>query len=52
MFFTLAFDRGERLASCPGHFMPGEGFPSTCLIGDQMGPRVKLDAIAENISEF
>jgi len=38
-------DVGERSASHPGHFTPGERAPSTHWIGGQVGSRAGLDAV-------
>jgi len=37
----------ECSTSCPGRFIPGEKAPSTHCIGGWMGPRDRLDAVAE-----
>jgi hypothetical protein len=42
-FLTLALVRGEWLASCPCHFIPGERVPGTHWVGGWVDPRADLD---------
>jgi len=43
---TLALDGGEWSASRPGHFAPGVRAHGTHWIGDWVGPRAGLNAVA------
>jgi hypothetical protein len=47
VFFTSALVGGERSASRPGLFTPGERAPGTHLIGGWVGPRAGLDDVEE-----
>jgi hypothetical protein len=42
---TLALVGGEWLASCPGHFTPGEKAHGTHWTGDGLGPTAGLDDV-------
>jgi hypothetical protein len=46
-FFDFSTDGGERSASLPDCFTPGERAPGTHWIGGCMGPRAGMDAIAK-----
>jgi hypothetical protein len=43
IFLTSALAGGERLASCPDCFTPGERIPSTHWAGGWVDPRAGLD---------
>jgi hypothetical protein len=45
LFLSLALDRGEWSASCPGCFTPRERAPITLWIGGWVGHKVSLDAV-------
>jgi hypothetical protein len=47
-----ALDGGERSASRPGRFTPGERAPGTNEIGDSVGPRTCLDAVEYRKTSF
>jgi hypothetical protein len=44
-FLTLAVDRGERSASHPGHFTPGEIAHDIHWMGEWVGTRAGLDTV-------
>jgi len=46
-FLTVALDRGEWSASCPGRFILAERAPGNLWIGDWVGPRTILDAMTK-----
>jgi hypothetical protein len=46
-FLNSELDGGEWSASRPGRFTPGVRAPSTHYIGNMVGPRVGLDAVAK-----
>jgi hypothetical protein len=47
IFVTSAVAGGERLASRPGRFTPGERTRGTHWIGDCVGPRAGLDNVVK-----
>jgi len=47
VFLTSVLHGDDRPSSRPGRFIPGERTSGTRLIGDWVGPRVGLEAVAK-----
>jgi len=49
-FVTLALNRGEQLASCPGHSTPRERVPDFLWTRGWVGPRASLDTVKKVVT--
>jgi hypothetical protein len=52
VFLTLVLDGGNWSASSPGRFTPGERAAGTHRKGGWVGPRARLDAVANRKDPF